>query len=86
MRGLLAPLIKLVAFLVITVLVTYVLAATISNQSFGSVHSYKANFSDVTGLNEGDDVRIAGVRVGTIRSRVARARRDLVAGTAEGSS
>lgn len=68
MRGLLAPLIKLVAFLVITVLVTYVLAVTISNQSFGSVHSYKANFTDVTGLNEGDDVRIAGVRVGTVDS------------------
>jgi phospholipid/cholesterol/gamma-HCH transport system substrate-binding protein len=67
-RGLLAPLVKLVAFLVITVLVTYVLAATISNQSFGSVHSYKADFTDVTGLNEGDDVRIAGVRVGTIES------------------
>ena len=68
MRGLLAPLVKLVVFLVITVLVTYVLAVTISNQSFGSVHSYKANFTDVTGLNEGDDVRIAGVRVGTVES------------------
>lgn len=68
MRGLLAPLIKLTVFLVITVLVTYVLAVTISNQSFGAVHTYKANFSDVTGLNEGDDVRIAGVRVGTVES------------------
>ncbi|WP_375502955.1 MCE family protein [uncultured Jatrophihabitans sp.] len=68
MRGLLAPLIKLTVFLVITVMVTYVLAVTISNQSFGSVHSYKANFTDVTGLNEGDDVRIAGVRVGTVES------------------
>ena len=68
MRGLLAPLIKLVVFLVITVLVTYVLAVTISNQSFGSTHSYKADFTDVTGLNEGDDVRIAGVRVGSIES------------------
>ncbi|WP_375487429.1 MCE family protein [uncultured Jatrophihabitans sp.] len=68
MRGLLAPLIKLVVFLIITVLVTYVLAVTISNQSFGATHSYKANFTDVTGLNEGDDVRIAGVRVGTVES------------------
>ena len=68
MRGLLAPLIKLIVFLLITVVVTYVLAVTISNQSFGSVHSYKANFTDVTGLNEGDDVRIAGVRVGTVES------------------
>ena len=68
MRGLLAPLIKLIVFLLITVVVTYVLAVTISNQSFGSVHSYKADFTDVTGLNEGDDVRIAGVRVGTVES------------------
>lgn len=68
MRGLVAPLIKLVAFLVITLLFTYVLAATISNQSFGAAQSYKAYFTDVTGLNEGDDVRIAGVRVGTVDS------------------
>ena len=68
MRGLLAPLIKLVVFLVVTLMFTYVLAATISNQSFGDSVSYKAYFTDVTGLNEGDDVRIAGVRVGTVDS------------------
>lgn len=66
MRGWIAPLIKLVVFLVVTTLFTYVLAATISNQSFGAANSYKADFSDVTGLNEGDDVRIAGVRVGAV--------------------
>ena len=66
MRGLLAPLIKLVVFLVVTFLFTYVLAATISNASFGDTNSYKAIFSDVTGLEQGDDVRIAGVRVGTV--------------------
>ncbi|MBE7188174.1 MAG: MCE family protein [Jatrophihabitans endophyticus] len=58
--------IKLVVFLVVTALATYVLAATISNQSYGSANTYKADFSDVTGLNEGDDVRIAGVRVGSV--------------------
>ncbi|MGI8678052.1 MAG: MCE family protein [Jatrophihabitans sp.] len=68
MRGLLAPLIKLVAFLLVTLAVTYVLAATISNQSYGDSVSYKAKFTDVTGLNTGDDVRIAGVRVGTVES------------------
>jgi phospholipid/cholesterol/gamma-HCH transport system substrate-binding protein len=67
-RGLLAPLIKLVIFLVVTLLLTYVLAATIANQSFGSTKSYKADFTDVTGLDTGDDVRIAGVRVGTVES------------------
>ena len=66
MRGLLAPLIKLIVFLVVTALATYVLAATITNSDFGDTHSYKAQFTDVTGLQLGDDVRIAGVRVGTI--------------------
>ena len=66
MRGLLAPLIKLIAFLVITSLATYVLAATIANTSFGSTTTYRADFTDAAGLNLGDDVRIAGVRVGTV--------------------
>lgn len=61
-------LIKLVIFLIITAVITYVLGATISNQSYGESAIYKARFTDVTGLNEGDDVRIAGVRVGTIDS------------------
>jgi phospholipid/cholesterol/gamma-HCH transport system substrate-binding protein len=43
-----------------------VLGATISNASFGSTNTYKAMFTDVTGLEQGDDVRIAGVRVGTV--------------------
>jgi len=68
MRGLLAPLIKLIAFLVVTSAATYVLAATIANTSFGSTQSYKADFTDAQGLNVGDDVRIAGVRVGTVSS------------------
>ena len=68
MRGLLAPLIKLVAFLVVTAVATYVLAATISNQSYGSAKTYKADFTDAAGLNIGDDIRIAGVRVGTVRN------------------
>ncbi|GAB2484750.1 Mce/MlaD family protein [Jatrophihabitans fulvus] len=61
-------LIKLIIFLVVTTLTTLVLAATIANRSFGDAANYKAIFSDVTGLNEGDDVRIAGVRVGTVQS------------------
>jgi phospholipid/cholesterol/gamma-HCH transport system substrate-binding protein len=68
MRGWIAPLIKLIIFLVITALATYVLAATISNSAYGSTSSYKANFTDVSGLSIGDDVRIAGVRVGTVEN------------------
>lgn len=66
MRGLLAPLIKLVAFLVVTSLATYVLAATIANTSYGATTTYRADFTDVAGLTVGDDVRIAGVRVGSV--------------------
>jgi len=65
-RGLLSPLIKLVVFLIITSVATYILAATISNESFGSTNSYHAMFTDASGLEIGDDVRIAGVRVGTV--------------------
>lgn len=60
-------LVRLVAFVVVTVLATGVLAATIANVLPGDKASYRAVFSDVTGLSRGQDVRIAGVRVGTVR-------------------
>ena len=61
-------LIKLVVFIVATTLLTLVLAATISNTAVSNTHTYKGIFSDVTGLNKGDDVRIAGVRYGQVKS------------------
>ena len=61
-----SSLIKLLVFIVVTVLATGVLAATIGNFRFGGSTSYKALFTDATGLMKGDDVRIAGVRVGEI--------------------
>ncbi len=67
MRGLTAPLVKLVIFLLVTVATTYALAATISNASYGKTITYKADFTDATGLLAGDDVRIAGVRVGSVK-------------------
>ena len=67
MRGLLSPLIKLTVFLIVTAFATYVLGATIANTSYGATKTYKAIFTDVAGLSLGDDVRIAGVRVGTIK-------------------
>jgi phospholipid/cholesterol/gamma-HCH transport system substrate-binding protein len=66
--GLLAPLFKLIAFLVVTSFFFYVLAETIDNASFGSTNSYHAIFTDATGVRPGDDVRVAGVRVGTVSS------------------
>ena len=70
----LPSLIKLVAFIVVTVLATGLLAATIGNLRFGGTTSYQALFTDATGLLKGDDVRIAGVRVGEVDG-VAVARR-----------
>lgn len=66
MRGLLAPLIKLTVFIVTTVLVTAVLAFSIANMNLGATTVYSARFADATQLLPGDDVRIAGVRVGQI--------------------
>lgn len=66
MRGLAAPLIKLIVFLVVTSFLTYALAVTIANKNFGSTYGYHAEFTDATGLQVGDDVRIAGVKVGSV--------------------
>jgi phospholipid/cholesterol/gamma-HCH transport system substrate-binding protein len=61
-----APLVKLGIFAVVTVLATGMLAATIANRTTGATTTYKAEFTDATGLLSGDDVRIAGVRVGQV--------------------
>lgn len=61
-----ASLIKLIAFAVVTILATGLLAATIGNIRLGGTTAYRALFSDATGLLPGDDVRIAGVRVGEV--------------------
>ncbi|HET6627860.1 MAG TPA: MCE family protein [Nocardioidaceae bacterium] len=59
--------VKLVIFIVVTTLATGLLAITIGNVSFGETKEYKAVFSDVTGVVDGDDVRIAGVKVGSVQ-------------------
>jgi phospholipid/cholesterol/gamma-HCH transport system substrate-binding protein len=69
MRGkTLGAAIKLLIFAVVTIVATALLGVVISNRTFGATHTYKANFSDVTDLISGNDVRIAGVRVGTVKS------------------
>ncbi|HVX54276.1 MlaD family protein [Nocardioides sp.] len=62
-----ADLLKLVVFIVFTALCTGVLVLVIGNVSFGGSQQYKAEFVDATGVNKGDDVRIAGVKVGTVK-------------------
>src|SRR3712207_3217600 len=66
LRGLTGPLVKLVVFAVVTMLAAYVLVSTITNAGYGDQLEYRAEFSDVAGLVEGDEVRIAGVRVGQV--------------------
>ncbi|WP_327101824.1 MCE family protein [Nocardia vinacea] len=67
MRGLGGPLTKLIIFVVVTLLATTILGLSIANYTGGGT-AFKARFSDVTSLNKGDEVRIAGVRVGKVTS------------------
>ena len=62
-----ADLVKLLVFIVVTTLATSVLVVTIGNVSFSSKTEYRAEFVDATGVVKGDDVRIAGVKVGTVK-------------------
>ncbi|MCW2582267.1 MAG: ABC-type transport system, Mce family protein [Klenkia sp.] len=68
MRGLTAPIVKLIVFAMVTILASYVLLATITNAGYGDQTAYRAQFADVAGLVEGDEIRIAGVRVGQVTS------------------
>jgi phospholipid/cholesterol/gamma-HCH transport system substrate-binding protein len=60
--------IKLIIFAVVTTLAAGLLGVVISNRTFGKTRTFRANFSDVTDLLSGNDVRMAGVRVGTVKS------------------
>ncbi|GAA2796225.1 MCE family protein [Saccharopolyspora taberi] len=50
----------------VTVLATTVLGVTIANVGMGDKVTYTARFTDATSLNPGDDVRMAGVRIGEV--------------------
>jgi phospholipid/cholesterol/gamma-HCH transport system substrate-binding protein len=60
--------VKLIVFAVIATLATAVLAVTISNTQFVDTNKYRLIFTDAAGLINGDEVRIAGVRVGQVAS------------------
>lgn len=62
-----SDLVKLLVFIVITTLATGVLVVTIGNLSFQASRDYRAEFVDATGVVKGDDIRIAGVKVGTVK-------------------
>lgn len=64
--GLLSSFVKLVIFIVVTVLLSTILATTIRGGTRAEGTEYSAIFSDATMVEEGDDVRIAGVVVGHV--------------------
>jgi phospholipid/cholesterol/gamma-HCH transport system substrate-binding protein len=60
------PVIGLSIFMVISVALTWLVYATLKRDVAGATTSYSAVFTDVYGLRESDDVRMAGVRVGRV--------------------
>jgi phospholipid/cholesterol/gamma-HCH transport system substrate-binding protein len=63
-----ASLIKISIFAVVTIVLTTLLGLTIANSNLGDTNDYRALFTDATGLNEGDDIRMSGVRIGQVSS------------------
>ncbi|APE35625.1 mammalian cell entry protein [Nocardia mangyaensis] len=59
-------LIGLVLFLIVAIGLIWVTFVTLHRGVDGTTRNYSAIFSDVTGLRVGDDVRMAGVRVGRV--------------------
>jgi len=66
LKGLTSPLIKSLLFAIVTLAATALLALSISDTNVGATTSYKARFTDASGLRSGDSVRIAGVVVGHV--------------------
>jgi phospholipid/cholesterol/gamma-HCH transport system substrate-binding protein len=62
--------IKMALFTAVTLLATALLAATIANTDNRPTTPYAAIFADAVNLNPGDEVRLAGVRVGSVSSVV----------------
>ncbi len=59
-------LIGLSLFMVVALTLTWMVYVTLRRDVAGSTVPYAAVFTDVFGLREGDDVRMAGVRVGRV--------------------
>jgi phospholipid/cholesterol/gamma-HCH transport system substrate-binding protein len=59
---------KMAIFTVVTVVLIGLLATLIGNISFVPSRTYRAVFTDATGVFAGDRVRLSGVEVGTVKS------------------
>lgn len=62
------PLIGFSLFAIVALLLTYVIWSTLERSLPGDTYSFSALFDDASGLASGDDVRMAGVRVGRVGS------------------
>ena len=60
------PLIGLTLFMIVALTLTWLVYVSLRRDVAGTTASYSAVFTDVYGLREGDDVRMAGVRVGRV--------------------
>lgn len=60
------PLIRLLVFALFASAVGGLLYNTLSNRISGATVSYSTTFTDASGLHSGDNVRVAGVRVGRV--------------------
>ncbi|MDL9937436.1 MCE family protein [Gordonia sp. ABSL1-1] len=62
------PLIGFSLFAVVALLLTYIIYSTLERSVSGHTESFSTYFGDASGLAVGDDVRMAGVRVGRVQS------------------
>lgn len=60
------PLIGFSLFAIIALLLTYIIYSTLERSVSGDTTSFTTYFNDASGLASGDDVRMAGVRVGRV--------------------
>ncbi|CCQ13510.1 putative MCE family protein [Rhodococcus sp. AW25M09] len=66
MKSIRRPLIGFSVFMVLAIAVTTLIWTTLGRSVAGETNTYAALFEDASGLQSGDDVRIAGVRVGKV--------------------
>lgn len=59
----------LVGFTIVALVMTMTVANTLARRDAGDTTRYSALFTDASGIRVGDDVRIAGVRVGRVEGR-----------------
>jgi phospholipid/cholesterol/gamma-HCH transport system substrate-binding protein len=75
------PGIKLALFVAVSLLLTLIVSNTVTRPLGQSTYTYHALFTDASGLRVGDDVDIAGVRVGRVTGEKLSSGAEVVNGT-----